>query len=156
MLILFLPWRDEAELLLGCKTYFDAYTLAIQKNLFDSKAIVNFEARRTKTEQAALRAKQIIEQSDEFIEENNNIPVSEQSNHSNAADNLGILDLFVEKVNQEHLDKNIHNLNKIQKSVFDRVVNEIEHQHQHDNNNCICDNKLEPLRIFCSGVGGKI
>ena len=66
LLILFLPWRNENELYLGCDTYFEAYKLALEYNLFDANTMQNFQMRKKKTDQAISRAKEIIAQTDEF------------------------------------------------------------------------------------------
>jgi len=54
---------------------------------------------------------------------------------------------------EQELKTNILFLNKKQKEIYDTVLNTLAHQDQHNNKTCTCiDNN--PLRIFCSGVGG--
>ena len=58
----------------------------------------------------------------------------------------------------DHLDKqelktNISSLNKKQKEIFDTDLNKLANQDKHINKTYTC-NDNNPLRIFCSGVGG--
>ena len=51
------------------------------------------------------------------------------------------------------LDQCIEMLNEDQKCVFGKILEHLNHQHEHDTGKCKCD-KLKPLQMFVSGVGG--
>ena len=55
--------------------------------------------------------------------------------------------------NHLDLEQRIEMLNEDQKHVFGKIVEQLNHQHEHDTGKCKCE-KLKPLQMFVSGVGG--
>jgi hypothetical protein len=58
------------------------------------------------------------------------------------------------QINEESIKLKISQLNKQQKILFDKIVNQIEHQNLHKVNECSCKKNLQ-IKIFCSGVAGR-
>ena len=65
-----------------------------------------------------------------------------------------MLDMIVShSSDQLGLEERVTMLNADQRRIFDTIQSHLLHQKQHETSECQCD-KLKPLRLFISGVGG--
>jgi len=136
-IFLFVPWRDESELIGSYSTYKDAYD-NINSDDINMNILQTFEQHRKKT--------------DDIINSINKIKY-EQSLNTNKKEetifnekDLGITDFCVNIIDEKLLKQNVSLLNVEQKEIFDNVMKQIE---SNDSNN-------KKLRLFCSGVGGNL
>jgi hypothetical protein len=153
LLFLFLPWRDEKDILFGQNSYFKAYERAQQlakDNLisFDIAKLDLFKFRRERTQLAINRIKELHKSVDDESNNNNNTAFGGN------AQNLGVADYVLNHVDIAIIEKKISELNNGQLSIFNKIINNIEHYELHRNSSCQCSENNKPLRLFCSGVGG--
>jgi hypothetical protein len=136
-IFLFVPWRDESELIRSHMTYKDAYDNINSENI-NMNILQTFEQHRKKT--------------DDIINSINKIKY-EQSLNTNKKEetifnekDLGITDFCVNIIDEKVLNQNVSLLNVEQKDIFDNVMKQIEST----------DSNSKKLRLFCSGVGGNL
>ncbi len=139
MLLCFVPFRNENELLNGFATYQEALEHAVKHKLIQSDDFNAFSARRKKMIDAAAKIKELeaesIKDQDIGSEINQNIL------------DLGAAEYISEIVDLDKLADNIKNLNADQKQVFEYTITLLDKQDRNETN-------AKMARIFCSGVAG--
>ena len=155
LLLLFVPFRDESELLEDDETAEEAFKRLVTDN---SKA---YHEKLHKALQAQATVKEInearrAEAKDEKEEKDNKEDDEPQlMGEANSAMN-DLMDLNAnnadDKSNQFSLDERVSMLNVDQRRIFENVKSHLVHQKQHEAGVCNCDHK--PHHMFVSGVGG--
>jgi hypothetical protein len=79
-----------------------------------------------------------------------------RNNGTNLGSDVGANDFVYEPINTTVLNGKIQALNFEQKKAFDRVTTMVEHNEKHRLKQCDCHLDIRPLRLFCSGVAGKL
>jgi hypothetical protein len=149
-LMLFKPWRNEAELIQH-QSYTETFNI-IAKNKHDNFDFTNFEkfdANKKRTENAQKRAEEIIR----LEKENEKKIPTEQNNNANE---IAVLEYNMHKVNLDEVEVHLQKLNACQRLVYNKVIECITHIATHQRNICKCGSSPQPLRLFCSGVAGKL
>ncbi len=139
MMLCFVPFRNENELINGFTTYQEALEHAITNNLIQSDDFNAFSARKKKMLDALAKIKELESEpkKDEAIDHEINLNILD----------LGAAEYVNETVDQAELNDKINNLNTDQKKIFEYISTLLDKQ----------DNKVEHAkmaRIFCSGVAG--
>jgi hypothetical protein len=157
ILILFKPWRNEdSDLLANASSYEESFRNSINSNQVNTKLFTEFEDQFKKIEEAKEYAARLQEQKDDESDDDNSIEGEEDEQNDL---NIEVLpkseDTVIEQLpDEDELAKNIESLNKKQKEIFQEIIKKIDHLNDHKTNKCKCKD-TSPLRIFCSGVGGK-
>ncbi len=139
MLICFVPFRKETDLLNGFLTYHAALEHAIENHLIQVEDYNIFSDKRKKMIQAIAKIKEI---------ESITNPTIDLGEINNNLLDLGAAEYINDYVDQGLLYDKIDRLNADQKAVFDYVTHMLDNQ---DNNLINANN----ARIFCTGVAGK-
>ena len=141
--MLFLPWRDENELIEGFSSYEAKFKSIYNDPSFDIESFSSFKINKEKIEKAIDYAKELKE-----------INIEISSNESCTEDDYDIIDVkdtFLEipesKDSPEDLNEKLKHLNKEQLELFNDIIESIFNQ---ENNF-----SKEAINIFCSGVAGK-
>ena len=150
VILLFVPFTDEGDLLLPNESAEDAF-----HRLTNESGLIHHERLQTMLA-AESHIKKINEarhkaSTDEKVEsqEDGDGPQFTVEAKSAMDDALG---MSVNPPDKLDLDTRVAMLNADQKRIFDHVKEHILHQQRHEDEICQCD--IKPLRIFISGVGG--
>ena len=150
LLLLFMPFTEESELLSEGQSAEDAF------NDFFSKCASMEEHHESL--QRMLQAQSKVKTINE-ARKGEDVPLKEEA----ATEEEGIVligeaeaamhdvqDIECDTIN---LHERISMLNEDQHRIFKKVTDHLTHQYQHEQNSCKCHN-LKPLHMFISGVGG--
>jgi hypothetical protein len=152
LLMLFLPWRDESEILgPDCSTYLDSFSLHVNT----IKDMMTYHERLQSVREAEENMNQQIEEQQAAVEQDdveNAVQGRDVQEAEHAMDD--VLAAMVEDVDCEDLQSNIDRLNADQARIFNRIKDVLLHQEQHSLGACRCNNFLEQLCMFISGSGG--
>ena len=151
LILLFVPFRDEASLLNGNETAEEAF----QRLLPASKDCQNYHSRlqtmlKAKANLKAIREARQTDGKEEVVVEKQNDP--ELPGEAKSAMNDMCEVNANAKSNDLTLQERIAMLNADQKRIFDKVAHHLLHQKEHEEEKCKCD--IKPLQMFISGVGG--
>jgi len=154
-LLLFVPFTAESDLIKEGQTAEDAFNefLETSENLKDHHESL----------QRMLEAQSKMKRIDEARKEQEGDADSEEGQNEceEGVKLIGeaeaamhdVHDIEDNACNHLELEQRIEILNEDQKRVFDKITNHLNHQHEHDAGKCKCE-KLTPLQMFVSGVGG--
>ena len=149
LILLFVPFRDEASLLNGNETAEEAF----QRLLPASDNCQNYHSRlqtmlKAKANLKAIREARQTDGKEEAVVEKQNDPELPGEAKSAMNDMCEIN----AKSNDLTLQERIAMLNADQKRIFDKVAHHLLHQKEHEEEKCKCD--IKPLQMFISGIGG--
>ena len=150
LILLFVPFRDESNLLLENETAEEAF----RRLLPDDSTCSAYHGRLQKMLQAWANIKKINDARQADGEEH------KISNRDDDPQLLGeaktamkeLFDMNAHPADTQSLKQRVAMLNADQRRIFDKVKDHLLHQQQHEADECSCD--LSPLRMFVSGVGG--
>ena len=140
--MLFIPWRDEAELLYNHTSYESKFNSIINDAKFNIESYTLLNTQREKIENAIKYAIS--------LRDNSNSSSSDSENEFNLNNLLGSIDQVALEIpdiqfSESELQIKIDQLNNEQLEVFNAILNSIENQSSNEN---------APINIFCSGVAG--
>ena len=148
MLALFMPWRNEADLLLGQKSHSAAFEVASQ---LDETLVLKVE----RIKHIKLIRKQMREKEKKEVVDNANGSDSSGCDDDDLtkieqlAEDFDAVNRAVEVETREQLDDLINSLNVDQRRCFNKITHAIQH------NLKICDCEHIPDKLhFITGVGG--
>ena len=155
LLLLFVPFRNEGDLIEDGENAESAFNRHIQEN-----ASMNTHSQKL---QQMLKSKECVEKSNEARQarEDNAAqpqPVEEDDGPQVVGEARAAMnDVLCLQQNDENkgpsLDELVSSLNADQSRVFERMKLHLEHQVLHENGGCKCTD-FKPLHMFVSGVGG--
>ena len=159
LLLLFVPFRDEADLIEEGETGETAES-AFERHLEENVAL-NTHSEKL---QRMLRAREHVQQINEArrAQEENVTnepgPVEDDNGPQVAGEATSamndVLDLHQnDESDGPSLDELVQSLNTDQARVYDHVKSHLEHQWTHEKKQCSCAD-FKPLQMFVSGVGG--
>ena len=148
LVLLFVPFRDENDLLLSNETPEQAF------NRYNSEGLLGHHEKLMKMLEAMTTRQKITEARKE-------VDVSKDDGNDNCGPEIvGRVKSDYDKIIkldacQDPLDlpTRVSMLNADQKRVDDRITGHLLHQQKHEDSQCQCSN-LKPLQMFVSGVGG--
>ena len=152
LILLFVPFRDESDLLLAGETAEEAFNRLLPTN--DSCSAYHSRLQKILALQATV--KKIDEAREADVEDKQ--PEYEEDDDPQVE---GEAKAAMQDVVDMHdnaaadtitLEERVDMLNADQRRVFEKVKSHFLHQQLHEGNKCQCN--LEPLRMFVSGVGG--
>ena len=149
LVLLFSPFRDESSLIGSSETAEQAF-----HRLLSSKSASHHDKLKTMLA-AASNVKSINDARQANEPEEKEIADDNEPQLIGAAKTAmnDVLDMNVSSSDQLTLEERVKMLNQDQRRVFDNVKTHLLHHKSHEDNECSCC-KLEPLRMFVSGVGG--
>ena len=148
LILLFVPFRDENDLLVSNETPEQAF------NRYNSEGLLGHHEKLMKMLEAMTTRQKITEARKE-------VDVSKDDGNDNCGPEIvGKVKSDYDKIMkldacQDPLDLPTHvsMLNADQKRVYDRITGHLLHQQKHEDSQCQCSD-LKPLQMFVSGVGG--
>ena len=150
LILLFVPFRNEASLLNSNETAEEAFQRLLPANEECHNHHSHLQAiLKAKTNLKAIKKARQADALEEPVQ-NNDDP--ELPGEAKLAMN-DMCEMNANVGNDLSLDERVRMLNADQKRVFDNVTRHLLHQKQHEDRECTC-NDLKPLRMFISGVGG--
>lgn len=158
LLFLFKPWRDEIKDLKGnFHNYQEAFHHHNETNSIETSLMTEFKDQKKRIDQAQKfstellkKAKLDLQASQENQNESQQLP---DNQYFKKLLDLGVNDCINESdINPADLEESIKKLNIEQKTIYDEIIQIIDHQNLHVNKQCHCAQK--PIRMFCSGVAG--
>ena len=146
--LLFVPFRDENDLLLSNETQEQAF------NRYNSQGLLGHHEKLMKMLEAMTTRQKVTEARKE-------VDVSKDDRNDNCGPEIvGKAKSDYDKIMkldacQDQLDfpTRVSMLNVDQKWVYDRITGHLLHQQKHEDSQCQCSD-LKPLQMFVSGVGG--
>ena len=155
LILLFVPFRNEASLLNSNETAEEAFQCLLPANEECHNHHSHLQAiLKAKTNLKAIKKARQADALEEPVVQNNDDP--ELPGELPGEAKLAMKDMCEMNANVGNdlsLDERVRMLNADQKRVFDNVTRHLLHQKQHEDRECTC-NDLKPLRMFISGVGG--
>ena len=151
LILLFVPFRDESDLLLAGETAEEAFNRLLPTNdncsAYHSRLqkILALQATVKKIDEA--READVEDEQPEYEEDDD--PQVEGEAKAAMQD---VVDMHDNAADTITLEERVDMLNADQRRVFEKVKSHFLHQQLHEGNKCQCN--LEPLRMFVSGVGG--
>ena len=151
LLLLFVPFRSEDDLIEEGESAEDAFNRHIEEN-----QSIKLHSEKL---QKMLKAKENVEKINEArqAEEVTSEPVEEDEGPQVAGEATSAMDdvanLHQNELTAQSFDDMVSSLNADQARVFQQVKSHLEHQLQHENGECTCCN-FKPLHMFVSGIGG--
>ena len=148
LILLFVPFRDENDLLLSNETPEQAF------NRYNSEGLLGHHEKLMKMLEAMTTRQKITEARKE-------VDVSKDDGNDNCGPEIvGKVKSDYDKIMkldacQDPLDlpTRVSMLNADQKRVYDGITGHLVHQQKHEDSQCQCSD-LKPLQMFVSGVGG--
>ena len=151
LLILFVPFRDESSLVQENETPEQAFERLLPDNddcsAYHSRLQKMLKARETLKNINDARQADPAERLDNKEDDDPHIQGEAKSAMKD------IVDINTKKCGDLPLEERVNMLNADQRRVYDNVHSHMLHEKQHEDGQCKC-NKIEPLRMFISGVGG--
>ena len=152
LLLLFVPFRNEEELVENNESAENAFSKFIQSN----SEIKEHHEKLSKLLQAQKKVCKINEHRDATEGEECS---NEEADGSTGLEIAGeaksamhdICELTENVMDDVSLNEKIEMLNKDQRRVFDMISDHLKHQKQHEIGECLCA-KRKPLQLFISGV----
>ena len=150
LLLLFMPFRNEDELIEKGESSEGAFNRHMQQN-----SALNTHSEKL---QRMLKAKENVNKLSETRQAaEKNVPMSEPMEEDEGPQVAGkavhdVANLQDNEGSGPSLEELVSSLNADQARIFERVKDHFEHQVQHENV-CKCSD-LKPLNMFVSGVGG--
>ena len=148
LVLLFVPFRNESDLLLPDETPEQAF------NRYNSEGLLSHHEKLMKMLEAASTRQKITEARKEFdINKDDNSDdngLEVKGKVKSDYDQIIKLDVCQDPID---LATRISMLNTDQRWVYDNITNHLLHQQQHESKQCQCSD-LKPLQMFVSGVGG--
>ena len=152
LLLLFVPFRDESELLQEGETAESSFNRKLQSNSglqFHQKKL-----QRILQAQVNVKAIDDARQVEEAVSDGKEDPAEGLQIIGEAQAAMDdAQDLQFNCVNQLSLEDRMAMLNTDQMRVFNRLSSHLLHQKQHETDQCHCS-AFQPLPMFVSGVGG--
>ena len=151
LLLLFVPFRDESDLLRPNETAEQSFA-----RQYTSGSYMHKHHERL---QQMLQAQTKIQEINEARQANTDASVqTEQIDEPNVVGEAkaamnDVQEMQASCVDDLKLDRRIAMLNNDQERIFKRVSDHLKHQHRHENGLCECT-QFQPLHMFLSGVGG--
>ena len=151
LILLFVPFRDEGDLLLPNETAQDAFhRLTNASSSTHHKKLQTMLAAQSKINKInEARHKAGTNEKEKSEEEEDDGPQFMGEAKSAMDDALSMNANPPDKLD---LDTRVGMLNAEQRRIFDGVKEHLLHQKRHEDGICQCD--IKPLRMFISGVGG--
>ena len=151
LLLLFVPFRDEHDLLNSNETAEQSFL----HNFADDSCLHKHHERLQQMLQAQNKVKEINEA------RQSNATDSVQTEHIDEPYVVGeakaamndVQEMQTNPADALKLDRRIDMLNADQMRIFARVSDHLQHQYRHENELCHCT-EFKPLHMFISGVGG--
>ena len=152
LLLLFVPFRNEDELMSEGETPEEAFERQVSTNT----RLGSHHEQLQLILQAQGKTKQIDEARVQ-PDENKNDDVDDDDCpqiHGEARNAMqDVHDLQDNRQDSVGLQDRISKLNSDQLRIFSKIRDHLVHQYEHETDRCSCDN-LKPLHMFFSGVGG--
>jgi len=152
LLVLFVPFRKESDLVDGDQTAEDAFNVFIST----STDMKGHHEKLTKMLQAQSKVHRINEHrqatEEECANEDESMGLEIPGEATAAMHDVKEMECNA-AMDEQTLEQRISMLNSDQRRVFDMVSSHLQHQRQHELGMCACDNQ-KPLQCFISGVGG--
>ena len=148
LVLLFVPFRNESNLLLPNETSEQAFHRYSNDGLLGhhEKLMKMLEATSTRQKITEARKELDINKDDNSDESGPEIKGKAKSDY----DHLMKLDACQDPLD---LATRVSMLNTDQRRVYDTIISHLLHQQKHEDNQCQCTD-LKPLHMFVSGVGG--
>ena len=152
LLLLFVPFRSESDLVRSQETAEEAFQRCLQP---DSSLNLHHDKL-----QQILLAQSKVKEINEARKEDNSLPTAKDSDEAGlqvlgearcAMDD--VRDLQGACAKQVSLEERVSMMNEDQARIFQTVKDHLTHQERHEANACQCSD-LKPLHLFLSGVGG--
>ena len=154
LLLLFVPFRNESDLIEEGESAEDAFQRHVEHN----------DALNTHSEklQRMLSARENVQKINEARQAAvQNVPMPDPSEEDDGPQVAGeatsamhdVANLQENDDSAPCLDDLVSSLNVDQRRIFELIKGHLEHQLQHENDACKCSD-LKPLHMFVSGVGG--
>ena len=147
LMVLFIPFRNECDLMKEGETAEVAFNLHIGSN-------VNLSEHHEKL-QALLKAQTAVKKINEAREEEGvAAPPAEEDAFFHGEAKAAMEDVFhLNELHTETVEDRVAKLNADQLRIFTNINDHLCHQQLHENGKCSCT-KHKPLCMFISGVGG--
>jgi hypothetical protein len=146
LLLLFLPFRNECDLL-GYKTnYMDAYFDALAKKILNLDLLTVFENNRTRVSDAMEKLNMILNLKEYRDNDFSEPDLQDQNNGAN----LGVNDIVMDNISSLEVQAMVAKLNSEQVSLYNYTISSIKSQKENTN-----AQSVPPIRAYCSGVGGE-
>ena len=150
LILLFVPFRDENNLLLKNETAEEAF----HRLMSESSSTYHAKLQRILDAQSKIKeineARQADGEEKWVNKEDNDLKLMGEA--KTAMHDMA--DMIVNhSSDQLGLEERVTMLNADQRHIFDTMQSHLVHQKQHETSECQCDD-LKPLRMFISGVGG--
>ena len=157
LLLLFVPFRNEADLIEEGETAESAFERHLEQNdelNTHSEKFQRMLIARERVQQIneARRAWEEDVPTEPGPQEDDNSP--EVAGEATSAMNDDVVDLHQNSDTEgPNLEELVQSLNPDQARVYEQVKSHLEHQLKHEKKECHCTD-LQPLHMFVSGVGG--
>ena len=150
LLLLFVPFRNEPDLVQGDQTAEEAFNCFMATN----GDMVDHHSNLIKMLNAQSKVRKIDEHRTEQVVPGNSKDTVEGPEIVGEAAAAAMHDVCDGNVADHlHIEERICMLNKDQQRIFQNLSNHLQHQYRHEHNECHCD-ELKPTHMFISGVGG--
>ena len=154
LLLLFVPFRNEGELMDEWETPLEAF----KRQVSTSTRLGDHHEHLQVILQAEGQVKKINEARVEPDDKKNDDNAGEDEDdflkiNVEAQNAMDMHNLQNNRHDSAYLQERVSKLNLYQLRIFSKIRDHFLHQFEHENNRCMCTN-LEPLHMFFSGVGG--
>ena len=159
LLLLFVPFRDESQLINEAESPKEAFDRLItnnsQMNVHHDrlKEMLRAQVKVAKINEARQAQPEVNVKN---LQDKDDASPEVQGEAKAAMDDINNLQLKKVVIDSNILRDRISMLNSDQRRIFDTITNHLSHQFQHENKTCTCVKEIKPLHMFFSGVGGNL